>query len=310
MILTSLKTALTAGAAALVFTAGTLGQGEPLGEPAPEAADPALWVVSDADSTVYLFGTVHILPPGLDWHTDAIRTAFNEAGTLYLEADAFGPQAQATMQALIPQVGFLPAGQTLTSMMSDEALSHLDQIAARLGAPAEAIRAGIDPMMPWLAGLQLAVAQMQAAGYDPASGADQALHAEAQADGKSFGYFETAEEQIGFLSGLPLETQLADFETGLEQAIENPDMFDDLVAAWARGDMDRIDRIMNEDMREASADLYQIVIVQRNENWIPQILDILAGEGTVFVAVGAGHMPGESGVINLLREEGFEVTRR
>lgn len=310
MFITSLKKALTAGAAALAFTAGALGQGEPIGEPAPETANPALWVVSDADSTVYLFGTVHILPPDLNWRTDAVQTAFDEAGTLYLEADAFGPEAQAAMQALIPQVGRLPSGQALTAMMSDEALAHLDQIAARLGAPAETIRAAVDPLMPWLASLQIAVAQIQAAGYDPTSGADQVLHREAQAAGKSFGYFETAEEQIGFLSGLPLETQLADFELGLEQAIENPDMFDDLVSAWARGDMDRIDKIMNEDMRDASAELYEIVIVQRNANWVPQILEILDGEGTVFVAVGAGHMPGQNGVINLLRAQGLEVTRR
>lgn len=310
MIITSLKKALTAGAAALAFSAAAFAQAEPAGAPAIQEADPALWVVSDDDSTVYLFGTVHILPPELDWRSDAVQAAFEQAGTLYLEADAFGPEAQATVQAMIPQVGLLPEGQTLTAMMSEQALAHLDQIAERLGAPAEAIRAGLDPLMPWLASLQIAVAQIQAAGYDPMSGADQILYGEALTAEKSFGYFETAEEQIGFLSGLPLDTQLADFELGLEQAIDNPDMFDDLVSAWARGDMDRIDQIMNEDLREASADLYQIIIVQRNQNWIPQILGILEGEGTVFVAVGSGHMPGETGIINLLREEGLEVTRR
>lgn len=305
-MLTSLRRALAAGAATLVLAAGAFAQD---GQAAPEA-DPALWVVSDEDSTVYLFGTVHILPPELEWKSGAVHAAFDQAGTLYLEADAFSPQAQATVQAMIPQVGLMPAGQTLTSMMSDEALADLDQIAARLGAPAETIRAGIDPLMPWLANLQLAVAQIQAAGYDPASGADHVLNEEGQAAGKSFGYFETAAEQIGFLSSLPLETQLADFELGLEQAVENPDMFDDLVGAWAAGDMDVIDQMMNEDLRDASAALYEVMIVQRNRAWIPHLLDILDGEGTVFVAVGAGHMPGENGVITLLREEGLTVTRQ
>lgn len=302
------KTMLAAGTAALALTAGAFAQAEP--QPEAIEADPALWVLSDEDSTVYLFGTVHILPPELDWHTEEIRTAFAEAGTLYLEADVLSPEAQAQMQAMIPQLGLLPAGQQLTTMMSEEALAHLDQIAARLGAPAQAIRAAIDPLQPWLASLQIAVAQMQAAGYDPQSGVEQVLNAEAQAAGMAFGYFETAEEQLGFLSSLPLETQLADFETGLEQAVENPDMLDDLVAAWAAGDMDALDAIMNSEMREASADLYALLIVQRNRNWIPLIVEILDGEGTAFVAVGAAHMPGEAGVINLLREQGHTVTRQ
>lgn len=309
----SLRQALIAGFATFALAGGALAQAQSetasTGFAALEA-DPALWVVEDADSTVYLLGTVHILPPELDWRTEAIGTAFEQAGTLYLEADAFSPQAQATIQAMIPEVGLLPPGQKLTGMMSEEALSHLDQLAARIGAPSQAIRAAIDPLKPWLASLQIAVAQMQAAGYDPQHGVDPILHAEAQTEGKSVGYFETVEEQIGFLSGLPLETQLADFETGLEQMVNNPDMLDDLVTAWARGDMDRIDTIMNEDLREASADLYEIVIVRRNQNWIPQIEAILEGEGTAFVAVGAAHMPGENGVISLLREAGLEVSRQ
>jgi uncharacterized protein len=283
-------------------------------DPAPvrqvEVADPALWVVSDEDSTVYLFGTVHILRPELDWMTPQVEAAFASADTLYMEADVFSAEAQATMQAMIPQVGLLPQGESLTSKMSDEALADLDVIAGRLGAPSETIRAGIDPLKPWLAGLQLAVAQMQAAGYDPNSGVDKHLAERATEAGKSFGYFETAEEQIGFLSGLPMETQLADLEIGLEQAVENPDQLSDLVSAWAQGDMGRLDALLNTEMRQTSPELYERIIVQRNRNWVPLVEEIVAGEGVAFVAVGSGHMPGENGLIALLRDAGHDVTRQ
>ena len=175
--------------------------------------------------------------------------------------------------------------------------------------PGEALKAAIDPFMPWLASLQLAIAQMQAAGYDPQSGVEQVLTAEAGEAGMAFGYFETIEEQLAFLSSMPMEVQLADFETGLEQMVENPDMLDDLVEAWAAGDMERLDAIMNAELRDTTPEAYSVLIVQRNRNWAPQIAEILEGSGTAFVAVGAGHMPGEEGVINLLREQGLEVTR-
>ena len=292
-------------------TAEPVTQAEAEAGPQTEAGepDPALWSISDADFTVYLFGTVHILPPELDWYSDEVRAAFGEADTLYLEVDALSPQAQAEMQSMIPQIGMLPAGERLTAKLSEEALADLEQIAGRLGMPGEALKAAIDPFMPWLASLQLAIAQMQAAGYDPQSGVEQVLTAEAGEAGMAFGYFETIEEQLAFLSSMPMEVQLADFETGLEQMVENPDMLDDLVEAWAAGDMERLDAIMNAELRDTTPEAYSVLIVQRNRNWAPQIAEILEGSGTAFVAVGAGHMPGEEGVINLLREQGLEVTR-
>jgi len=283
-------------------------------DPAPvrqvEVADPALWVVSDEDSTVYLFGTVHILRPELDWMTPQVEAAFASADTLYMEADVFSAEAQTTMQAMIPQVGLLPQGESLTSKMSDEALADLDVIAGRLGAPSETIRAGIDPLKPWLAGLQLAVAQMQAAGYDPNSGVDKHLAERATEAGKSFGYFETAEEQIGFLAGLPLEIQVEGLAQGLREAEALPQQVDDMVRAWATGDMVALDAYINRDMREDSPEVYEAIIVRRNANWVPQIVDILNGEGTAFIAVGAAHLPGENGIIELLRKEGLEVVRQ
>lgn len=273
-------------------------------------ASPALWSISDEDSTVYLFGTVHILPPALQWRTDAIEAAFQDADIVYFEADALSQEAQATMAALIPQLGLNAPGVTLSSMISDEARSHVGVIAERIGAPSDAFMAQLDPLQPWLAGLQMAVLQMQVAGYQPGSGAEVALTADAQEAGKTLRYFETVEEQLIFLADSSIEVQLADFETGVRQMVQEPEMLSELIQAWAAGDMAHVDQLINEEMRETSPELYDRVIVQRNRNWIPGILAALGGSQDVFVAVGAGHMPGEQGVLALLEAEGVEVTRR
>jgi len=107
-----------------------------------------------------------------------------------------------------------------------------------------------------------------------------------------------------------METQLADLEIGLEQAVENPDQLSDLVSAWAQGDMGRLDALLNTEMRQTSPELYERIIVQRNRNWVPLVEEIVAGEGVAFVAVGSGHMPGENGLIALLRDAGHDVTRQ
>lgn len=297
-----------AGAAALAL-AGPVSASAQTDYAAIEA-DPALWSISDADSTVYLFGTVHILPPQLEWRTQALTEAFAASQTLYLEADALSPEAQAEMQALIPQLGMNAQGVTLSSMISDEAKADMAVIAERLGAPPAALMAQLDPLQPWLAGITMAVVQMQAAGYDPQSGVDAALAADAAAAGMALGYFETAEEQLRFLADSPMDIQIADFEIGVEQMVDDPALLSRLVQAWAAGDMDHIDQLINDDMRAQSPRMYERIIVQRNRNWIPQIEAALAGSDDVFVAVGAGHMPGAQGVIALLEAEGYTVTRQ
>jgi len=297
-------------AAAVILFGGATVAAEAQTDYASIEADPALWSISDEDSTVYLFGTVHILPPELEWRTDAVMAAFADAETIYFEVDALSPDSQAEAQALIPQLGLNAPGVTLSSMISDEAEAHVAAIAGRIGAPADAFMAQLDPLQPWLASLQMAVLQMQAAGYDPNSGAEAALNADAREAAKAFGYFETIEEQLRFLSDSPIDVQIADFEVGVEQMVEEPEILTEMIQAWARGDMDFLDQLINGDMREASPELYARLIVERNRNWIPHIVEALDGSEDAFVAVGAGHMPGQEGVIALLEAEGLEVTRR
>ncbi len=272
-------------------------------------ADPAIWRIASDGGDVYLFGTVHVLPPQLSWRTDVINTALAGSDRIFFEVDALSPEAQAEMTGLIPQLGVNAPGVTLTSLISDEARANLASMAERLGAPPGALEGSLDPLQPWLAGLTVAVLQMQAAGYDPESGVEHRLKAAGEEAGVSFGYFETIEQQLRFFADMPLETQIADFEVGLSQALEDPGLLDRMVQAWATGDTDALDQIMNDAMRATSGDLYDILIVQRNENWIPLIEQILESGESAFIAVGAGHVTGPEGVVNLLQARGHTVER-
>ncbi len=269
-------------------------------------ATPAIWHLSDADSDIYLFGTFHILPPSLNWESDAIRADLASADTLYLEADVQSPEAQAEIQALVVQLGLNPQGVTLSSMLDAETTALLATVAPTVGATP----AMLEPMRPWLAQLVLTVAQMQALGLDPEAGAEKALLASIAGTDTDVGYFETAEQQVRVLADLPDEVQVRGFAEGLREMERTPAMLDEMVRAWAAGDVETIDRIVNDEMREQTPEVYEAVIVQRNRDWVPQIQALLDGEGTVFIAVGAAHLSGENGVVELLRESGIIVDRQ
>jgi uncharacterized protein YbaP (TraB family) len=273
-------------------------------------ASPGLWTISDEDSTVYIFGTVHILPPELDWQSEAVSAALEDAEIVYFEADVLSAEAQAQMQAILPQLAVNAPGVTLSSMISDEAKGHIATIAGRLGQPPEAVMASLDPVQPWFASLNLAVQQIVMSGYDPASGVEAQLTAVAQEAGKEFGYFETLEQQLRFFADTPMELQVAEFEVGVRQMVEEPEILTEMVQSWAAGDLELLDRVFNEDMAEASPELYQRLLIDRNINWIPQIEAALAGSDDALIAVGAGHLPGEQGVLALLEAEGHIVTRQ
>lgn len=165
----------------------------------------------------------------------------------------------------------------------------------------------LEPMRPWLVELTLSVLFLQARGYDVASGVDFVLWEQANADGKNVAYLETLEQQIRFLADLPPEIQSANLEQTLGTFDEMDQMLDDLVEAWADGDVATIDAVMNEAMRDTAPEVHEALLLDRNRNWVEVIRDTLAGSGSHFIAVGAAHMAGQENVIDLLRAEGFEV---
>jgi uncharacterized protein len=269
-------------------------------EPAPAA--PALWVVRDADSTLYLFGTLHFMRPDTVWRDARIDAALESASELVLEiADANDTSA---VMPLIQAHGLSPE-RPLSSLLTAEELTQLDTAARSMGQSA----AQMDPLRPWLATVMLSAAPTLRAGFSPESGVDVALRAAALADGKAVSGFETPDVQIRMLSGFSEEGQLIGLRRALDAFDAAPVELEALVEAWSRGDIEAIDTVTVSPMRTRSERLYQALLVERNQNWADQIEDRLAGAGTTFIAVGVLHLTGEDSVQRLLAARGVPVER-
>ena len=268
--------------------------------PPAEGRGPALWVISDEDSTLYLFGTVHLLRPTTGWGTERIDAAFDSADTLVLEIS--NPDDQAAIIPLVQQHGLAPA-ERLTLKLTSGELTLLDNAARTMGLTA----AQMDPFRPWFAALTLSVAPLQKAGYDPASGVELILKARAEAADKPVTGFETVDEQIRILAGFPEADQLAFLRSTLEDFENATVELDKLVEAWAAGDVEAIEAIGVKPMRESSEELYQALLVRRNTNWADQIQTMLEGSGAAFIAVGAAHLAGDDSVQEILERRGVDV---
>jgi len=205
---------------------------------------------------------------------------------------------------LVQRLGFAPQAP-LSSLLNAEETAALHAAAASIGVPA----AQIDIFRPWLAGLTLSVAPLIKAGYDPASGVELVLKARAQAAGKPIHGFETLEEQVGLIAGLPDDAQL-DFLRSTLKTFDNASVeLDRLVNAWSSGDVASLERYSVRQMKEENEVVYDTLLTRRNVNWAGQIQTLLEGEGTVFIAVGAAHLAGEDSVQSILATRGVRSTR-
>jgi len=270
--------------------------------PVTATRGPALWVVRDADSTVYLFGTVHLLRPGGDWMTPTVSEAFDSADELWLEIE--DPTDQAAAAPLIMQHGLSP--QTpLSSLLTAEEFARVDEAARALGLTGEAM----DPMRPWLAGITLAMAPLVQAGFDPQAGVDVVLRGHALEAGKPIHGLETMEQQLMFFANMSRDDELAFLRSTLEDYENSATMLDQMSAAWAAGDPDALYDLGGAEMKTEYPSIYDLILTRRNADWAGQIQTELEGSGTVFIAVGALHLAGPDSVQAQLAARGITAAR-
>jgi uncharacterized protein YbaP (TraB family) len=263
---------------------------------------PALWVIKDADSTIYLFGTVHVLRPTTVWESPRVTAAFNSASDIWFEIS--NPDDVAAIMPLIQQYGVAP-GQPLSSQLTPDEMTQLDAAAQVLGVSG----AQMDIFRPWYAGLTLSLAPLKKAGYDPASGVELTLKTRAEAAGKPVHGFETIEKQVLILANLPQDIQLEFLRSTLKDYDDASTELDAMVDAWSSGDVAALERVTNEDMKTEAPDIYKALLVDRNVGFADGIQTLLAGSGTAFVAVGAAHLVGPDSVQSVLEARGVEVKR-
>ncbi len=268
----------------------------------PVLAEPALWAIKDQDSTIYLFGTIHVLKPDTKWRSTKIDRAFQSSGDLTLEI--VGADDPAVMQPLVLKYGLDP-GKPLSGKIGPEAFKHASELAQGAGVPPQALEA----MRPWLAAISLSMAPVIKAGYDPRSGVEQVLVKSAAETGKAKNALETPEQQIRFFADLPPKTEADFLRATLDDVDDGVAKIDKMVAAWAAGDTAELEKEFVSEMKGDYPELYELLLVQRNQDWANQLKAKLAGSGVSFVAVGSGHLVGPDSVQAQLAKLGIKAER-
>ena len=265
---------------------------------------PAIWVAKDFDSTLYLFGTVHLLPDDLDWQKEDMRAAFKDSGTIFFEVDS-GTDAQVEATVLATSLGMRKDGLRLSGSLDSYQLKLLDA-AAHNG---KLTVAALDSMKPWLASEFLTVAAATNAGLSSELSADEALKSRAKREQKNIIYLETIEDQIRVSADQPEFVQMTLLTETLEGFNSLGDDLNDVAQSWAVGRTDYLAREMVLALKNKSPDFYNTLLVERNRKWSKTLTRWMEDSGTGFVAVGASHLLGGDSLIDMLREQGYQVSR-
>ena len=293
-LLASTRYILAAAGAGLVLAAAQ-----------PAIAEPAMWVVKDKDSTIYLLGTVHILKPETKWRTPKIDAAIAESKELWLELPGLtDEEMMAVMMPLVAQHGLSP-GKPLSSRLTPEEFKSLQDAAKLAGLPIDMLAIA----RPWFAAVGISTSAITRAGYDPKSGVEEKLKAIFGERSIKAQGFETPEQQMKVFTSMTEEEELAFLRSTLQDYDQAPVELDKMVADWAEGDIADLGRMMVEEVKAVSPALYDELLTKRNANWAVQIQEMLKGSGTTFIAVGAGHLIGPDSVQVQLKAKGIEASR-
>lgn len=265
---------------------------------------PALYAVRDRDSTIYLYGTVHVRPRGADWGNARVRAAIDESEEIWTEL-LMNPETDQQTQALAMRLGAATPGRPLSSWLTPEENTALNAVTTRLGMP----QGALEPLQPWMASLTLTLVPLLQAGYDPASGVDRSIDVYADAAGKNMRALETAEQQLSFFADLTPEVQREMLQEAISESENVATMIGEMSAAWERGDDEALQRAVIDDSREEYPELYQMLFVDRNNAWMTVLTREMEGSGVDFVAVGAGHIIGPDGLVAQFRARGYRVER-
>jgi uncharacterized protein len=273
--------------------------------PAPAVAtinaDPALWVIKDADTTIYLFGTVHVLKDNIKWFDGGVKAAYDASSEVVFELDLSNPQA---LQGAVMKLALDPDGPALTQKLGPDLAASLGQALKDIGLPI----AAFEKFEPWVLPVVMTGAVLAKAGYSPDGGVDMQLAAALKKDGKTLGALETAEEQMGFFDTLPETVQIAYLKSTIADLPKTGPVLDEMVAEWAKGNPEALDTLLNKAM-VATPELEKVLLNDRNVRWAEWVEKRMAKPGTVFMAVGAGHLAGKNSVQEKLKAKKLTATR-
>ena len=269
---------------------------------AVHVAQPGLWKLADADTTIYLFGTIHALPKDYVWESPELKAVIAHADELVIETVIDrDPQKVAT---LLFGMGKAAAPSPILDRVPPAKRTALQGVIARSGLPI----AVLDQLKTWAAGVMLTAVTLKDLGLDPESGVEEQLKAQFAAQTKPIAGLEKPEQQLGYLDSLPEADQRAFLGTVADDPAQGRKDFAAMLASWSHGDEKRMARAFDKDL-EATPKLRVVLLDQRNANWTNWLADRLKKPGTILVAVGAGHLAGPNSVQAKLAARGLKAVR-
>lgn len=266
---------------------------------------PALWRIENGSSTVYVFGSFHILRRGVSWITPALVDVLGKVDSFVFEVPVTEKAAMADAQDFIDTHGYLPEGQTLSGLLSAEALTHFKAVVAGLSLKPQEV----EKLRPWLAQLTLSSSFYEGQKFSVLNGADVKILGYAVGHKKPVRYLETPRQQLEFFADAAAgSAEVNSFETLLQGLYDKPQGIDDSTNAWVSGDVDHLSMGLQHAL-EKNPKAKKILLDDRNAAWASAIEGMLTEGKTVFVTVGVGHLGGPGSVFELLCSKGYAIAR-
>jgi uncharacterized protein len=266
----------------------------------PALAGGLVWAIQAPHCTVYLAGSVHLLPAQDAALPSALEHAYADSRRLVMELD-LGKVDALAIADYMQQHGTLTDGETLRSVAGPARYARVSAAAAPLGLPTQVI----DTQAPWLVGLELAELEYAHLGFDPQSGVEEQLVRRAQADGKPTSGLETLPEELGGIAALSRADQLRLLDQSLDDLNDSPEEMRAILAAWRKGDAPKLAKLLAHEYDDFP-NLYRTLVRERNLRWLPEIRQLLNGTENTLVVVGTLHLVGDGGLLELLRKDGFD----
>jgi uncharacterized protein YbaP (TraB family) len=264
-------------------------------------AQSSVWVATKDSQNVYLGGTVHLLRPS-DFPLPApFETAYDAAAQLYFETDIAGLSDMSVQVRLMQELTY-KGDQSLRTVLDDSTYQTLSDHLATIGIQMQMF----EKFKPGLLVSTLQVFEFQKLGFTP-QGVDAYFNTRAIGDGKALGELEPIDAQIGYIGQMGVGNESEFIRLSLEDLDELDESMTQMLGAWRSGDDELLDTLFVRDMKEGYPELYDSLLVQRNLNWMPIIESMFNDADTEFVLVGAAHLVGEDGLLNLLRNKGYEI---
>lgn len=265
-------------------------------------AESCLWKITSDDRTMYLQGSVHILKADSYPLDPAIEKAYAASDVLVLEVD-MAKMAEPETQARILKAAMLPTGQTLQQQLDEDLFLRFEMACTNANLSVAAVQ----PFKPWFAAMTLTLRNMETMGFDPELGLDKYFHDKAAGDGKKVVGLETVDFQIKLFNTLAEENPNSLVSRSLEDLKELKEDMAGMDKAWRTGDIDSLDNLLSKSF-EGHPDRYKTFVLDRNARWFRKLDTLLRKQSeTHMVVVGAGHLPGEGGLLERFRKKGYTV---